>query len=338
MDVVTLPAVGLVQGRYLAFVRGFVRSYRMASRLFREARPEAALAMGGFTSAPPVLAARRRGAKTFLHESNTIPGRANRWLARFVDEAFVGFPDAAERLGAKRAVWTGTPVRPQFAARDAAASRAALGLDPARPVLLVMGGSQGARAINELVMRALPGIVAALPELQLLHLTGSGGDAERVREVCARERVAAVVREFLPEMHLALGAATVAVSRAGASSLAELAAMRVPSVLIPYPTAMDDHQLHNARAFEATGAARVLEQRSATPESLTRAVLELALDTAARIRMQAALAEWHRPNAARNIANAILARMAWLTAETPAARRGGPGFAEPDEHQTFSMA
>src|ERR1051325_1156638 len=114
MEVVTLPAVGLTRGRVLAFLAGFWKSYRAAKKIFQSDPPQAALAMGGFTSAPPILAAKHLGAKTFLHESNTIPGRANRWLSRVVDQAFVGFPQAAGRLHTHNAVTTGTPVRPQF--------------------------------------------------------------------------------------------------------------------------------------------------------------------------------------------------------------------------------
>ena len=99
---------------------------------------------------------RKLGAATFLHESNSIPGRANRWLAPLVDAVFVGFPAAARRLRCRTVTVTGTPVRPQFHPMDAAACRFALGLDPARPVLLVMGGSQGARAVNQLVSQSLP--------------------------------------------------------------------------------------------------------------------------------------------------------------------------------------
>jgi UDP-N-acetylglucosamine--N-acetylmuramyl-(pentapeptide) pyrophosphoryl-undecaprenol N-acetylglucosamine transferase len=110
LAVITLPAVALQRGRRLAFLRGCWSSWRASQRIFKARRPDAVLAMGGFTSAPPVLAARSLGAKTFLHESNTIPGRANRWLARLVDRAFVGFPEAAARLRSEATV-TGTPVR-----------------------------------------------------------------------------------------------------------------------------------------------------------------------------------------------------------------------------------
>jgi UDP-N-acetylglucosamine--N-acetylmuramyl-(pentapeptide) pyrophosphoryl-undecaprenol N-acetylglucosamine transferase len=304
-EIVTLPAVGLSRGRALAFVRGFVRSYRAARRHFRFRPPHAALAMGGFTSAPPVLAAKRSGAPTFLHESNSIPGRANRWLSWFVDQAFVGFPQAETRLHNRRVTVTGTPVRPQFHARDPGACRMALGLDPDRPVLLVTGGSQGAGGINEIIAQTLPLLSQGSPRLQLLHLAGPN-DTVKIRQACAALNLRAVVHSFLAEMELALGAATVAVSRAGASSLAELAAMRVPAVLVPYPAATDNHQFCNARAFEQTGAARLLEQNQAAPAALARLILELIDQAAERGKIQAALARWHTPEAAGRIAEALL--------------------------------
>ena len=120
-------------------------------------------------------------------------------------------------------------------------------------------------------------------------------------------KLKAVVHPFFADMDLALGAATAAVCRAGASSLAELAAMRVPAVLIPYPTATDNHQFHNARAFEATGAARLLEQKTATPELLVQLLSDLIEKPAVHEKMQSALAQWHAPHAAEQIAEAMLA-------------------------------
>ena len=172
MTVATLPAVGMTRGRLGQFVAGFWKSYRASRKLFCERPPQAVLAMGGFTSAPPVLAGRACGAATFLHESNTIPGKANRWLAHFVDQAFVGFPTAAGRLHHTNILCTGTPVRPQFQPTDAGACRMALGLDAKRPLLLVMGGSQGASGINDLLLQSLPQLLKAAPDLQFLHLTG----------------------------------------------------------------------------------------------------------------------------------------------------------------------
>lgn len=305
MRVVTLPAVGLQNRNYLSFAASFVRSYFAVRNVFRDSRPAAALAMGGFTSAPPICAAKNVGAKTFLHESNTIPGRANRWLSRFVDQCFIGFPQAAERLRNRNVTVTGTPVRPQFQPRDAASCRTALGLEPDRDTILIMGGSQGASGINELVANCLPSIAAGRHQLQFVHLTGPG-DAEKVEHAYSEAGVRAIVRPFLAEMELALGAATVAISRAGASSLAELAAVRVPSVLVPFPAATDNHQFFNAKAFEETGAARLLEQKAATPETLVRLMLGLIEDAAVREGMRAALAKWHMPRAAEQIAETML--------------------------------
>ncbi len=302
MEIFTLPAVGLQSRNYFSFAGSFVKSLFAARRIFHRRKPQAVLAMGGFTSAPPIFAAKFAGAKTFLHESNTIPGRSNRFLSRFVDAAFVGFPETAARLRAKKTSVTGTPVRPQFQIRAAAECRAALGLDAGRPTILVVGGSQGARGLNDLVLSALP--LLKDRDWQWLHLTGAN-DFEKVKSACAANGIKAVVKPFLAEMDMALGAATVAVSRAGASSLAEMAAMRLPSLLVPLPTAADNHQFFNASAFAASGAAQMLEQKS-TPEKAAAQLAGLVGNEAARQKMQAALAQWHKPDAAERIAENIL--------------------------------
>jgi UDP-N-acetylglucosamine--N-acetylmuramyl-(pentapeptide) pyrophosphoryl-undecaprenol N-acetylglucosamine transferase len=335
IEVVTLPAVGLQNRNYFSFARSFVKSWLAARKALSARKPVAALAMGGFTSAPPIFAAKQFGARTFLHESNTIPGKANRWLSRFVDECFVGFPQAASRLHSSKVVTTGTPVRPQFKPRDAAACRTALGLDPNRPTVLVMGGSQGASGINDLIIGALDMVKAGRArhpvrrspgedgsaraaeasnsdELQFFHLSGSS-DAEKVRKAYAEKNLRAVVHGFFAEMDTALGAATVAVSRSGASSLAEIAAMRVPSVLVPYPAATDNHQFFNAQAFQETGAAHLLEQKNSTPEKFAELLLDLVTNAAAREKMQSALAQWHAPQAAEQIAETMLKLIAQET-------------------------
>jgi len=197
------------------------------------------------------------------------------------------------------------PVRPQFQPADSGPCRMALGLAPDKPVLLIMGGSQGASGVNELVSQALPRIVQHAPGVQFLHLTGPR-DLEKVRAVYADAKCKAQVFPFLTEMELALGAATLAISRAGASSLAELAAMRVPSILVPYPAAADNHQLYNARALVDLGAAWLLEQADATPEILGGMTARLLADELARGRMSAALERWNVGNAAAQIAARLL--------------------------------
>jgi UDP-N-acetylglucosamine--N-acetylmuramyl-(pentapeptide) pyrophosphoryl-undecaprenol N-acetylglucosamine transferase len=305
MEVVTLPAVGFAGGRILLFLQGFLRSYRASCELFRQAPPQAVLAMGGFTSAPPILAAKRFKATGFLHESNSVPGRANRWLSWIVDRAFITFPSAAQRLHNRKVSVTGTPVRPKFQQQNPAACRIALGLDPNRPVALVMGGSQGAHGINDLILKSLALLAQEGPDWQWIHLSGTA-DETALKQRYAVLKLPAVVRSFFAEMEQAMGAATASVSRAGASSLAELAAMRLPAVLIPFPAATDNHQLQNARAFEQTGAARLLEQQTTRPEDLARIFGELMCQEPVRNQMKVALARWHTPGAADQIAQAIL--------------------------------
>jgi len=338
MQVITLPAVGLVRGHMTSFAKGFRQSYREAKRQFALRVPAAVLAMGGFTSVPPVLAGRNFHAVTFLHESNAVPGRANRLLAWFVSQAFISFPYAAKKLRIKNVLATGTPVRRQFVRGSGEAARIALGLEPNRETLLIMGGSQGASAINQLLMRCLGDLRRDLPETQFLHLTGTR-DFDKVSAVYRDAKAPAVVRPFLTEMELALNAATVAVTRSGASSLAELAAMRLPAILIPYPHAADDHQFHNARAFVETGAARMLGEQRATPENLTRMVFEMITSLAERRRLAAALTQWHRPNAAAEIAEAIMKRIsAGSSQPVSAARTGGAATGGKPEEDNRALA
>jgi UDP-N-acetylglucosamine--N-acetylmuramyl-(pentapeptide) pyrophosphoryl-undecaprenol N-acetylglucosamine transferase len=168
-----------------------------------------------------------------------------------------------------------------------------------------MGGSQGASGINDLVLSVFPLLGDRAAAWQWLHLTGPN-DVEKVKAAYDAHGFKAVVKPFLAEMDLALGAATAAVSRAGASSLAEIAAMRLPSLLVPYPAAADNHQFYNAQAFEMTGAVRLLEQKNTTPEKVAALLRELVEDAAARAKIQTALAQWHAPKAAERIAERIL--------------------------------
>jgi UDP-N-acetylglucosamine--N-acetylmuramyl-(pentapeptide) pyrophosphoryl-undecaprenol N-acetylglucosamine transferase len=234
-----------------------------------------------------------------------MPGRANRWLSHIVDQAFVGFPSAARRLHTRNIVTTGTPIRPQFQPADVSSCRVALGLDSNAPVVLFMGGSQGASRINECAEKTVPQLLSSAPRTQFIHLTGSR-DFERLDAFYKGLPCRAFVRPFFSEMEFVLGATTVAVSRAGASSLAELAAMRVPAVLIPYPTAADNHQVFNARALSDAGAALMLEQRDLTPEKLLELIRKLLENPAAHAAMREELIRWHAPRAARQIASKIL--------------------------------
>ena len=302
---VVLPAMGFRLLRSPAFFRSFLRSWAEARRFFREHPPGAVLGMGGFTSVTPILAGRHSGAATLLHESNTIPGKANRWLARWVDECMVGFSEAAGRLRQPRVSVTGTPVRPGFFCLQQDEARRRVGLDLDAPVLLVMGGSQGAAGINRRMAAAYPEILRQIPDCQWVHLTGT-------RDFSACETLAKSwpgrgrLLAFSSEMEVWMSAATAAVTRAGASSLAELAAVRLPSVLIPYPSATDDHQTCNAKAFSTDGAAFLLPESEATPERLSHVLVPLLRDASRRKTLQEALAKRAAPDAAVRIAERVL--------------------------------
>ena len=187
-------------------------------------------------------------------------------------------------------------------------------------MLLVMGGSQGARKINEMVLHFAPHLKQAIPNLQFVHLTGDH-DLESVRAGYKALDIPARVHAFWNEMGLALAAADVAVSRAGASSLAELAARQLPAVLVPYPYAANNHQYFNARAFVQSGAARMYQQENAGPEHLAHEILELIRNPLKRSAMQKALAGWHTPAASGDIAEKMLR---WPSAEAETEVLPGP--------------
>lgn len=302
----SLPAVGLSGFNYPRFAWGLLRAGLAARRLFRAARPDVVLAMGGFTSAPAALAGRWLGAAALLHESNVIPGRANRWLAPWVDEVMVGFSEAGTKLRNRSVSATGTPVRPAIGVPKPDEARRRLGLEPDRPVLLVMGGSQGASALNRLA----PGIFRAAreldPSLQFAHLCGRR-DESTARSAAAGLGAPCRVEPFTDSIEDWLAAASVAVSRAGASSLAEFAAARLPSILIPYPAAADNHQWHNARVFATANAAELCAEANATAPDLARRVVHILQSPARRERMTLALAELHTPGAADAIADRTMA-------------------------------
>jgi UDP-N-acetylglucosamine--N-acetylmuramyl-(pentapeptide) pyrophosphoryl-undecaprenol N-acetylglucosamine transferase len=271
-----LPGIGLPplwSPRLLLFGAQFMRAVARCRALFSESRPDAVLGMGGFTSTAPVWAARRAGIPAFLHESNAIPGRANKINARIAGRVLLGFEECRRHFPRARCEFTGTPVRAALGVaptRDEA--RAALGLPADGQVLLIMGGSQGARGINDLFAAAAPALAAA--GIAVLHLSGAQ-DLRRVEDAYAAAGLRGRVLDFHHRMGECYAAATAAVSRSGASSLAELARFGLPSLLIPYPHATDDHQTLNAEIFARAGAAEVLRERDASARTAADRVVAL---------------------------------------------------------------
>ena len=279
-------------------------SIRAARAYLRTHRPRAVLGLGGYAAGPPVVAARSLGIRTALLNPDAIPGRANRHLARHADLVVLQW-DVAQAYfpSGTNCQVLGCPIRSEFAAADGAEGRRHFDLDPLRPVLLVTGASQGAHTVNQTMLHVWPAFHAAHPQWQLLHLTGPADEAE-VRATYATAASPARVVSFTHEMPLALAAADLVVSRAGASTLAELTALGKPAILFPYPYHRDRHQHANAQVLADRGAAILLEDRL-QPElnaPALRDALDNVADPAVRHRMAQAAASLARGNAADDVA------------------------------------
>ena len=309
MDIEPLPVVGLT-GKLPKFRYKFLRSLGRCRKFFREQRPAGVLAMGGFTSAPPVIAGKMMGAKIFLHEANAIPGRAVKLLSPLADEVFVQFPDAMPRVSGAGVRATGMPVRATMEPVPKADARTVLGLADDQPVLLVIGGSQGAESINQAILGALPRLAKSLPKLQFIHLTGNR-ELEPIRSAYDALGLRALVRPFLTEMEFALGAADLAVSRSGASSLAEFSAMELPAILVPYPSAVDDHQRLNAQTFVELGAARCFHQKQLTSKLLLAQLRELFRKPTKLKAMSEAMKQWKAEQATEEVVQRIYEICQW---------------------------
>ena len=299
----TIRSAGLKGKSPVALLRGLLLlplSALDAWRVISRRRPSVVIGVGGYSSGPVVALAALRGVPTLLMEQNATPGLTNRLLSRLVRAAAVTYEESLATFGSKAFV-AGNPVRPEFFAPLPDAPAAASG----RPRVLVFGGSQGAHAINVAMVQAAAALAAA-PGVEVTHQTGER-DVAMVREAYAAARLAARVEPFLYEMDREMRAADVIVCRAGATTLAELTAAGRAAILIPLPTATDDHQRRNADALVRQGAARVIDQRELTGARLADEIVGLARDAAARARMALAARGMARPDAARVIVDRVLA-------------------------------
>ena len=267
-----------------------------AWRIVSQRRPQLVIGVGGYSSGPVVLVAALRTIPTLLLEQNAVPGFTNRRLAPFVSAAAVTYDSTLSYFG-RRGFVTGNPVRPEFFEPSPAAG--------GPPGILIFGGSQGAHAINMAMVEAAPRLAAQADRLAITHQTGER-DLVRVRDGYRAARLEARVEPFLYNMDREMKSASLVVCRAGATTLAELAAAGRPSILVPLPTAADDHQRKNAEVLAAAGAAELLDQNHMTGDALAERILGLVDDRDRLRAMSDAATRLAKPNAARAIVDRAL--------------------------------
>ena len=298
------PSVRGPVARGLAIL-GLARAVIQAARVLRRIRPAAAVGFGGYPSVPPLVASGRLGIPSVLHEQNAVLGRANRMLARRATAIATSFPET-ERIPRNRAglvTHVGNPVRAAIAALRGAQYEPPAADGPFR--LLITGGSQGARIFAEIV----PAAVAALPQALRQRIEVSQQcrpeDLAAVERGYAEAGVEARLAPFFEDMPARLGEAHLVICRAGASTIAELAAAGRPAILVPLPIAADDHQSANGRAMVAAGAAIMIAQQEFTPARLAQELEAFVSEPAALARRAAAAQSFARPDAASALADLV---------------------------------
>ncbi len=295
-------AVGLVQAR----------------RLLRRLDPAAVVGFGGYPSVPTMWAATQLGFPTLIHEQNAVLGRANRLLAGRIRRIATGFAETSGLRPADRAraTYTGNPVRPAIAA--AAATRYRRPRAGAPIELLILGGSQGARIFADIVPPALAGLPPALRRALRVSQQARREDCARVAAQLGESGIAAEVRSFFTDVPERLARAQLAICRAGASTVAELAAIGRPALLVPYPHATDDHQAANARAFASAGAGWVTPQAGLSAPMLSEILAERLADAAGLAGAAAQARRFACDDAAERLAAIVLGLVG------PVARTGSP--------------
>ena len=289
--------------RMLSFIWSFARTLLACRRFIRREKVDVVVGMGGFTSLAPVLAGRMQGIRTYVHESNALPGRANRLTARFCTAVLLGLEAAAAYLPGHSCRVVGTPVREEFLhCPPRHEARAALGLPPDdKPLILVTGGSQGAQKLNSLLVEA----AKATPHVHFLIIAGRA-DSARVQALAEGAQNITVLG-FCADMPMAYAAADGVITRAGASTLTELSIVARAALLVPFPFAADNHQYINARVFADVGAARLCEQKDLTVAVIQNFITHIVLAPTARSAMESALAALASPHAAQQIAQVVAA-------------------------------
>lgn len=304
LDFATVPAIAkpaTLSLKMIPFLLKFWKTQSACKQILKGFGANAVIGMGGFTSMPPVIAGKKLGAKTYVHDSNALPGKANRMTARWCDAVLLGLEAAKSYFEGSKVEITGTPVREELQKIPSRADAAAkLGLDPEKKTVLVMGGSQGAKKLNSLVVEASK----AMPDVQFIQITGNL-DFDRVNEELGETNGRHKLIAFCDDMASVYAVTDVAVMRSGASSLSEISYLGLASILVPYPFAADDHQTKNAEVFEKAEAALLRQERDLDAGMLVADLSSILLDTEKLVNMSAASAALGVKDAAERVCNVI---------------------------------
>lgn len=311
-ELVSFPVKGFPRREYLAwpgFFYGLLRSATGAFGLVKRERPAVVVGMGGFAGFPAVAAALVFRRPVVIHEQNAVPGMANRWLSRWAEITALTFEDEAGAIKSPRKIVIGNPVRRSVLGSKKPAALKKLGLDERPVTVLVFGGSRGARKLNEAVIGAYD-MFRHAHNLQVVHVTGKMEHERFQKELEAVRRRHDTVKyhifPYMDDMGAAYAAADLVVSRAGATTVAELTAVGLPSILVPYPYATDDHQTANAKYLERAGAARMVSNDTFGPQRFWQLVSGFAYRPDSLKEMAARARELGRPDAAARLADLVL--------------------------------
>ena len=281
-----------------------------ANQLISDFKPDIVIGTGGYVCGPLLLAAALRGIPTLIQEQNVVPGITNKILSRFVDVVAVGYEEAAPHFPrAKKVIYTGNPVRPSVVTANREEARAYFGLQDVQTAILVAGGSRGARSINT-AMQAVHEHYKGREDIKIIHATGTD-EYSRVCESLGIQEgdiysATSHIVPYLDNMDMAMAASDMAIFRSGAIGLAELAVRGIPSILIPYPYAVADHQTFNAKAFVDAGASTMIVDKELNGTRLLQAVDAMLADQRCRKRMAEATLQLGKPEAAIEIAKLAL--------------------------------
>ncbi|WP_019120700.1 undecaprenyldiphospho-muramoylpentapeptide beta-N-acetylglucosaminyltransferase [Brevibacillus massiliensis] len=284
----------------------FVRAVGRSKEILREWKPDVVVGTGGYVCGPVVYAAARLGIPTLIHEQNAVPGLTNSFLARFSDKVAVSFADSLDSFPREKAVFTGNPCATEVLHGNPQAGRKSLGVPDGKRIVLIVGGSRGAKAINDATLELIP-VLSTYTGYHFVYVTGE----------VHYDRISAAVRErgelpgnvsvlpFIHNMPDVLAATHVIVGRAGASTLAELTALGIPAILIPSPYVTNNHQEKNARGLERSGAAAVLLESELSGKTLEQALAAILLSDERWQTMHASSLSLGKPDAARDISRLL---------------------------------